>query len=355
MEAGKPETKSKGPLRILSGVQPSGKLHLGNYFGAIKQHIELQKEGICFFFIADYHALTTLDEAARRRAEGLGSKKVELAATLRENTFDVALDYLALGLDPEKTAFFRQSDVPEVCELAWVLGTVTNMGLLERAVSYKDKIDKGIEASVGLFTYPVLMAADILIYRSHMVPVGQDQVQHLEMTRDIAGRFNRTFQEIFPLPKERLTKEAKVPGTDGEKMSKSYGNTIDIFAEGKALQKVVMSIKTDSKPLGTPLDPDSCNVFGLYSLFASDGERSELAEKYRGGTIGYGDAKKLLLGKIDGYFKEAREKRKELAAHPEQVEAILRDGAARARAEARKTMELVRAAIGMQGAPSEQR
>jgi tryptophanyl-tRNA synthetase len=353
MQPGTRDSGPASPKRILSGVQPSGKLHLGNYFGAIKQHIELQSEGVCFFFIADYHALTTLDEAARRRAESLGTKKIELAATLRENTFDVALDYLALGLDPEKTAFFRQSDVPEVCELAWILGTVTNMGLLERAVSYKDKIDRGIEASVGLFTYPVLMAADILIYRSHMVPVGQDQVQHLEMTRDIAGRFNRTFGEVFPMPKERLTREAKVPGVDGEKMSKSYGNTIDIFAEGKPLQKTVMSIKTDSKPLGTPLDPGACNVFTLFSLFASEPEKAELAERYRGGTIGYGDAKKLLLGKIDGYFQAARARRKELAAHPEQVEEVLRQGALKARAEARKTMELVRTAVGKKPRPVE--
>src|SRR6516225_2759529 len=197
-------------IRILSGVQPSGKLHLGNYFGAVKQHIALQDEGTCFYFIANYHALTTIQDAE----------------VLRQNTHDVALDYLALGLDPARAAFFRQSDVPEVTELAWILGTVTNMGLLERAVSYKEKIDKGIEASVGLFTYPVLMAADILLYRSHFVPVGKDHVQHLEMTADIAGKFNRAFaKDVFPIPTYRLDKESKVPGTDGQKMSKSYGNT----------------------------------------------------------------------------------------------------------------------------------
>src|SRR5438034_975845 len=206
--------------RILSGVQPSGKLHVGNYFGAIKQHIALQDEGKCFYFIADYHALTTVQDAK----------------ALAQYVRDVALDYLALGLDPNRAVFYRQSDVPEVTELAWILGTVTNMGLLERAVSYKEKIDKGIEASVGLFTYPVLMAADILIVRSNLVPVGKDQVQHLEMTQDMAGKFNRAFGEaIFPIPNWRLDKESKVPGTDGQKMSKSYGNTIEIFAEGKPL------------------------------------------------------------------------------------------------------------------------
>ena len=242
--------------RILSGVQPSGKLHVGNYFGAIKQHIALQEEGECFYFIADYHALTTLGDAVRADAEAAKDKKRKprpAADILRENVRDVALDYLALGLDPKKATFYRQSDVPEVAELAWILSTVTGMGLLERAHSYKDKIAKGIAPSVGLFTYPILMAADILIVRSHMVPVGQDQVQHLEMTRDMAGYFNQTFGiDLFPLPAERLDVAAKVPGTDGQKMSKSYGNTIDIFAEGKALKKQVMGIVTDSTPPETP-------------------------------------------------------------------------------------------------------
>src|SRR5437879_3925079 len=257
----------QGRKRILSGVQPSGKPHLGNYFGAIKQHIALQKEAECFYFIADYHALTTLQDAS----------------ALRDNVQDVALAYLALGLDPEKAAFFRQSDVPEVTELAWILSTVTNMGLLERAVSYKEKIDKGIEASVGLFTYPILMAADILIYRSHLVPVGKDQVQHIEMTQDMAGKFNRAYGEVFPIPNYRLDKESKVPGTDGQKMSKSYGNTIEIFAEGKPLRKTVMSIVTDSTTVADPKDPDKCNVFALYSLFSSEEEKAALAARYRAG------------------------------------------------------------------------
>jgi tryptophanyl-tRNA synthetase len=324
-------TTSPGPRRILSGVQPSGKLHLGNYFGAVCQHIALQNEAECFYFIADYHALTTISDPD----------------TLRDLTRDVALDYLALGLDPDRAIFFRQSDVPEVTELAWIFATVTNMGLLERAVSYKDKVEKGIEASVGLFFYPVLQAADILIYRSHVVPVGKDQVQHIEMTADIAGRFNRAYGAIFPIPTYRLDKGAAVPGTDGQKMSKSYGNTIDIFAEGNALKKSVMGIVTDSTPVEAPKDPERCTVFALYSLFATDAEKAALAARYRAGGLGYGEAKKLLLEKINTRFAPAREKRKQLAANPPYVEEVLRRGAQRARAEARQTMELVRVAVGM--------
>jgi tryptophanyl-tRNA synthetase len=323
-----PATKKK---RILSGVQPSGKLHLGNYFGAVKQHIALQDEGDCLYFIADYHALTTTQDPKK----------------LAENTRDVALDYLALGLDPAKAIYFRQSDIPEVTELTWIFSTVTNTGLLDRAVSYKDKIDKGIEASVGLYTYPVLMAADILIYRSNLVPVGQDQVQHIEMTQDIAGKFNRAYKDIFPIPTYRLDKGAKVPGTDGQKMSKSYGNTIDIFAEGKALEKTVMGIKTDSTPMGQPLNPETCTVFTLYSLLATDAERETLAADYRGGKIGYGGAKKLLKNKIDTYFAAARDKRKQLVQDVDYVEGVLRQGAKKARAEAQSTMVLVREAVGM--------
>jgi tryptophanyl-tRNA synthetase len=321
--------------RILSGVQPTGKLHLGNYFGAVKQHIALQDEGQCFYFIANYHALTTIQDAQ----------------DLRDKTRDVALDYLALGLDPARAVFFRQSAVPEVTELTWILGTVTNMGLLERAVSYKEKVEKGIEASVGLFTYPVLMAADILIYRSHIVPVGKDQVQHLEMTQDMAGKFNRTFckrgGEVFPIPNYRLDKESRVLGTDGQKMGKSYGNTISIFAEGKPLEKVVMGIKTDSTPLGQPLNPEADNVFALFSLFATDDEKAALAADYRAGKIGYGGAKKLLKAKIESYFATARDKRKELARSPDTVEDILREGGNKARVEAQQTMALVREAVGI--------
>jgi tryptophanyl-tRNA synthetase len=317
--------------RILSGVQPSGKLHLGNYFGAIRQHIALQDEAPGFYFIADYHALTT----------------VQNPAVLRENVQEVAVAYLALGLDPQKAVFFRQSDVPEVTELTWILSTVTNMGLLERAVSYKEKIERGIEASVGLFNYPILMASDILIYRSHLVPVGKDQVQHIEMTADIAGRFNRAYGPVFPIPTYRLDKESKVPGIDGQKMSKSYGNVIEIFAEGKALRKVVMSIVTDSTSVADPKDPERCNVFALYTIFANEEEKAALAARYRAGGMGYGEAKQLLYEKIENYFAPARAKRKELLQDPGYIEDVLRKGAQTARAEAQKTMALVREAVGL--------
>jgi len=342
-------TPPSGPKRILSGVQPSGKLHLGNYFGAIRQHIALQDEGACFYFIADYHALTTIRETARKLSDE-SKQLVAPAQLLREYSCDVALDYLALGLDPDRAVFFRQSDVPEVTELAWILSTVTGMGLLERAVSYKEKVDKGIEASVGLFYYPVLMAADILIYRSHLVPVGKDQVQHIEMTRDMADKFNNAYEHVLPVPDYRLDRESKVPGVDGQKMSKSYGNTIEIFAEGKPLQKTVMSIVTDSTPVEAPKDPGKCNVFALYSLFATEEEKVALAARYRAGGMGYGEAKKMLLEKINAHFAPARAKRKQLAAQPEYVEEVLKKGARKARTEARATMALVRQAVGMKPA-----
>lgn len=337
--------------RILSGVQPSGKLHIGNYFGAIKQHIALQDEAECFFFIADYHALTTVSEAERvenEQAKSGGQKARPAREILSENVRDVALDYLALGLDPAKVAFYRQSDVPEVTELMWMLSTVTGMGLLERAHSFKDKKDRGIAPSVGLFSYPILMAADILIVRSTEVPVGQDQVQHLEMTRDMAGYFNAAFKrDIFPEPMERLNATAKVPGTDGQKMSKSYGNTIEIFAEGKPLKKSVMGIVTDSLPPEAPKDPETRTPYLLYKLFATPDEVNTLAARYRAGGMGDGEAKGMLLEKIDAYFGPFREKRKQLTANPNFVEGVLQDGARKARAEAVKTMELVREAVGM--------
>jgi tryptophanyl-tRNA synthetase len=329
------QAASAGPKRILSGVQPSGKLHVGNYFGAVRQHIALQHEAPSFYFIADFHALTTVQDPA----------------VLRQLSIDVALDYLALGLDPNKAVFFRQSDVPEVTELAWILSTLAPMGLLERAVSYKEKVDKGLEASVGLFYYPVLMAADILIYRSHLVPVGKDQVQHIEMTRDMADKFNRAYGEVFPLPTYRLDRGAKVPGTDGQKMSKSYGNTIDIFAEGKALKKMVMGIVTDSTSVADSKDPERCTVFALYSLLASEEEKQALAGRYRAGGMGYGEAKTLLLEKLNEHFEPARQKRRELAGNLDYVEQVLRQGAQRARAEARQTMALVREAVGLKPHP----
>ena len=327
MSAPVPTTKP----RILSGVQPSGKLHLGNYFGAIRQHIALQEQGECFYFIADYHALTTVQDPQKLRGLVQG----------------VALDYLALGLDPEKAAFFRQSDVPEVTELAWILSTVTGMGLLERAHSYKDKVARGISSSAGLFIYPVLMAADILIYRSNVVPVGQDQVQHIEMTRDMAGYFNQTYRNVFPLPEARLDRAPVVPGTDGKKMSKSYGNTIDIFAEAAELKRSVMGIVTDSTPVEAPKDPEKDNVFALYALLATPEESDALAARYRAGGVGYGDAKKLLIAKIDETFASARAKRRELEKEPNRVEAVLRRGAERANAVAHETMRQVREAVGL--------
>ena len=346
--------------RILSGVQPSGKLHLGNYFGAIQQHIALQDQGEAFYFIADYHAMTTLPDAAAKEADD--AKKANRPARpasqiLADSVRDVALDYLALGLDPAKATFYRQSDVPEVCELAWVLATVTGMGLLERAHSYKDKVENKITPSVGLFSYPVLMAADILIVRSHLVPVGKDQVQHLEMTRDMAGYFNNAYGEVFPMPAERHGVAAVVPGTDGRKMSKSYGNTIDIFAEGKPLEKQVMGVVTDSTPVDQPKNPETCNVCALYKLFATEEEQAQLAKLYReplhdadnrgGKPFGYGHAKKMLLAKIDAHFGPARERRKQLERDPGRVEEVLRAGAKRAREVARTTMRLVRRAVGM--------
>ena len=349
-------TANSGSLpRILSGVQSSGKLHIGNYFGAIKQHIERQTHGDCFFFIADYHALTSLKEAEEKELAAAAKDKKLIPRPARQiladNVRDVAIDYLALGLDPAKAAFFRQSDVPEVCELAWILSTVAGMGLLERAHSYKDKVAKGFTPNVGLFTYPILMAADILIYRSHLVPVGRDQEQHLEMTRDIAGSFNHAFGEVFPMPEAVFNEAAIVPGTDGQKMSKSYGNTIDIFAEGKALERAVMGIVTDKTPLEAPLNPDTCNVFSLYKLFASPPEIEALAAKYRAGGFGYGSAKKELLGKIDGYFAAARERRKQLERNPGLVEEALTTGAQRARAVAQITMRLVRERVGIHQRP----
>jgi len=322
------------PKRILSGVQPSGKVHVGNYFGAIKQHIALQElpDVERFYFIADFHSMTTIQDAA----------------TLRSYVQGVAVDYLALGLDPQRSVFFRQSDVPEVTELAWMLSTVTGMGLLQRAHSYKDKIAKNITPNVGLFYYPVLMAADILIYKADIVPVGHDQVQHVEMTQDMAGYFNETYKtKVFVRPEAKLSDTPKVPGTDGEKMSKSYGNTIDLQSDEKELKKVIMSVKTDSTPVDQPKDPTTDNVFALYSLFSTEDEKTALAARYRAGGMGYGDAKKLLLEKVIAYFADYRKRRTELLARPEFVDEILLDGAQRARKVARQTLNDAKFACGL--------
>ena len=321
-----PPTQSK---RFLSGVQPSGQLHLGNYFGAIRGHLARQDNA--FYFIADYHALTTIHDAQ----------------ALRGHVFDVAATYLALGLDPQRACLFRQSDVPEVTELTWLLSTVTPMGLLERAVSYKDKIQKGLPASVGLFTYPALMAADILAYESDVVPVGPDQRQHVEITQDMAEAFNRTFGPVFKRPEYLLGTEVSVPGVDGAKMSKSYGNHIPIFAADKELKNKVMGIKTDSKGVADAKDPETCTVFTLYALFATPEQKAEMADRYRRGGMGYGDAKKALLALIDAHFAPARARRAELDAHPERVEAALAAGAQRARALARQVTDRARRAAGL--------
>lgn len=249
---------------ILSGIQPSGKLHIGNYFGAIRQHIAMQDEGDAFYFIANYHSLTSLRDGKQ----------------LYQNTIDVTLDYLALGLDPERATFFAQSDVPQVTELAWILGTLTPVSMMEKGVSYKDKIAAGLSPNIGLFTYPILQAADILIYHSNVVPVGEDQKQNIEICRDLAGKFNREYEgEYLILPEEHIVKSvAVVPGTDGRKMSKSYSNTIPIFGEGKAFKKSIMSIQTDSTALEDPKDPETDNVFALIKLFASKEEQDEIAQ-----------------------------------------------------------------------------
>jgi len=319
-------------MRVLSGIQPSGKLHIGNYFGAIAQMLRLQEEHQLFAFIANYHALS-------------GGADLQ---ELKQNTFEVAVDFLALGIDPEKTIFWVQSHAKEVLELYWVLSRYTPVGLLERAHSYKDKVAKGIAPSHALFSYPVLMAADILLYDAEKVPVGKDQIQHLEMTRDIAIKFNNEHGEIFTVP-EVLVEEsvATVPGIDGAKMSKSYGNTIEIFMEEKALQKRCNKIVTDSTPLGEPLDPESCNVYALASLFLDEGKKAELAERYRSGDFGYGHFKKELKELIWEHFAEAREKRQRYLEHPDTVYEILEEGAKRARALADEKMKIVRDAVGI--------
>ncbi len=318
--------------RVLSGIQPSGVLHIGNYFGAIRQHILLQEENECYYFVANYHAMTTIHD-----------KK-----TLEENTFMVALDYLALGLDPDKATLFVQSDVPEVTELAWILSTITPMGLLERAHSYKDKIAKGISPNHGLFAYPVLMAADILIYDSELVPVGKDQKQHLEMTRDMAEKFNHLFGETFVIPEELILPEvAVVPGIDGQKMSKSYNNTIEIFSDYKTMKSRVMSIVTDSTPLEAPKDPDKSTIYALYKLFATPEEAQAMREKFLAGGYGYGHAKKELLEKIWTYFEPHRKRREELLKNKDVVYEVLRKGAERARERAVAVMARVREKTGI--------
>lgn len=326
--------KSSVPAKkiVLSGIQPSGRPHLGNYLGAMKNHIEMQNSFDCRIFIADLHALTTLKDPKK----------------LHELSMEVAIDYLALGLDPQKTVFFRQSDIAEHSELAWILSCVTPLALLERAHAYKDAVAKGMkEPSTGLFTYPVLMAADILMYHPNVVPVGKDQKQHIEIARDIAIKFNQTFGDTFHLPEPYIPEEtAYIIGTDGEhKMSKSYGNVIEFFAEESVIKKQVMGIKTDSTPVEAPKKPET--VFHLYALFASLKEQNELEKKYSTGGFGYGEAKKLLLEKILDYFGPFRKKRIELQKDLGYVDDVLKIGAQKARALAQKTMDTVRAKTGL--------
>ena len=319
-------------MRILSGIQPSGVLHIGNYFGMMRPAIALQAEGEAFYFIADYHALTSVRDPK----------------TLRENSRRVALDFLACGLDPERAALFRQSDVPQVTELAWILSTVAPMGLLERAHSYKDKLARGMPATVGLFNYPVLMAADILIYDSDIVPVGKDQKQHIEITRDLAVKMNETFGQIFKLPEPRIQAATEVvPGIDGQKMSKSYGNNIDIFGNEKETRKRVMSIVTDSTPVEAPKDPGRSTIFQLYSLLASKNEIAEMRDRFKKGGAGYGDFKKELFEKLWEYFAPMRKRREEILADKSYIDNVLARGAKRANEVADVVMERVRAAIGL--------
>ena len=318
---------------ILSGIQPSGKLHIGNYFGAMRQHIQMQEEGDAFYFLANYHSLTSVSDGEK----------------LSQFTKDVVLDYLALGLDPEKCTFFAQSDVPQTTELAWILGCHTPVSLMEKGVSYKDKVAQGLNPNIGLFSYPILQAADILIYHSDLVPVGEDQKQNIEICRDLAGKLNRAYdKELLILPKEYIVKSvATVPGIDGRKMSKSYQNTIDIFDEGKSLKKRVMSIQTDSTHLEDPKDPETCNVFSLIKLFANKKLTNEIAEKYRKGGYGYGHAKKELLQLIEGYFDNARERRKKIVNDKDYVNDVLREGGKKARERAESVMEPIRSATGL--------
>jgi len=320
-------------MRVLSGIQPSGRLHIGNYFGAMRQHMRLQNEGNqCLYFIANYHALTS----------------VSTGEQLRDYTHEVARGYLAVGLDPDKSIFFRQSDVPEVTELTWILSCLTPMGLLQRCVSYKDKIAQGLSPNHGLFAYPVLQAADILIYNSHLVPVGQDQKQHLEVTRDLALRFNNAYGEILTVPEAHILAEtAVVPGLDGRKMSKSYDNTLELVEPANKTKKKIMRIVTDSTPVDDPKDPDKCIVFALLNLVADDQERQYWRDRYLKGHMGYGEAKKRAAELTNELLDPFRQRYQQMENDPDYVEDVLRQGGKKAREIAQNVMEKVRSATGI--------
>ena len=319
-------------MRILSGIQPSGSLHIGNYFGMMKPMIAYQEQNELYCFIVNYHAMTSV------------TSREQLAT----GTIEAALDFLALGLDPDRAIFWVQSDVPEVTELTWILNNVTPVGLLLRSHSYKDKIAQGITPSHGLLSYPVLMAADILLYQSQKVPVGQDQQQHLEIARDIAIKFNQLFGETFVIPEAEINPNIPtVLGIDGRKMSKSYDNTIEIFAEEQVLRTKIASIVTDSSPVAAPKDPDKCNLFAIVSLFLTEGEKAELADQYRRGGLKYSDVKEKLFSLIWDFFAEARSKRERLQRNPDQIRDILKAGAEKARSKGLPTLEMVRKKVGL--------
>ncbi len=319
-------------MRVLTGIQSSGTLHIGNYFGAIKPMLELQKNSELFMFIANYHALTSLKDGP----------------ALKKNTLDAAITFLSLGIDPNKTTFWTQSHVKEVLELYWILSSFTPMGLLERAHSYKDKVAKGINANHALFSYPVLMAADILLYDAQIVPVGKDQIQHVEITRDIAIKFNNEHGEIFTLPEFKVDDDvATVPGVDGAKMSKSYGNTIDLFTTEKQLKKQVGKIISDSTPVEEPKEYESCNIYTLSKLFLNDDELGNLRDRYTRGGEGHGHFKMYLKEKIWEHFEEAREKKAYYDTHEDEVEEILDAGAKKAQALASEKMKIIRDAVGI--------
>ncbi|MEM9826333.1 MAG: tryptophan--tRNA ligase [Planctomycetota bacterium] len=319
-------------MRVLSGIQPTGRPHWGNYFGAIRQYIDLQTEHDGFYFIADLHALTTIREPER----------------LRAYVIDAALDLLALGLDPQRATVFVQSHIPEISELTWLLMTMTPMGMLERCHAYKDKKEKGLDADAGLFTYPVLMSADILAYDSNWVPVGADQVQHIEVCRDLAGRFNHAYGETFVMPEAKLLSHgAKVPGTDGEKMSKSYDNVLPLFGNVKQIRKSIMRIQTDSRPMEDPKEPEGDHLFDLFKLFAAPEEIEAMAAMYRKGGFGYGEVKKAIAEQSEAYFQAARTRREEWEQNLDEVHAVLRRGAQRAREVASSVLDRAKSHCGL--------